>query len=176
MAKVYDALKRLEEERSRDAAILRAGTSLATIESGAPGNPARRWMRWPWSTARPAEAQPRADESPGLSPSADVARLSGTIEQLRDELSQVRQELVHAVDSRAVEVLAQERGTRQELSEIEQRVLSGLGSHVDQLGSDLDRRVLAAVDQLAGRIERLQARQSLLIGLIAAALLLSVLR
>jgi hypothetical protein len=174
MAKVYDALKRLEEERSREAAALRPSVVVVPAAGPAARQPAQGWLRWPWGGR--ADGPQRVEPAPPVPPSADLARVSGAIDQLRAELPQVRQDLLHAVDSRLADVIAQERDTVRALSDIEQRVVQDLGDHFDHLGRELDRRVLGAIDHLATRVERLHARQSALIALVAAVLLLALVR
>lgn len=174
MAKVYDALKRLEQERSKETHAP-AVASVAELEGSAPAQPMSIWRRWFGGAARRADALDRRSDARLHGPSEDFARVLGALDEIKEQLPRVGQDLLQAVDSRLADMAGRERATAMQLSEMEHNILQNLDTRLGEFGKQFDRRALAAVDRLGGRLERLRSRQSLLLGITAAILLLVLL-
>jgi hypothetical protein len=170
MAKVYDALKRLELERSREANAPPVSI-VPKLEAIGPATPRLQKQRWPWSWLNWAGAPLRDVEPDGATDGGDLARIMGALDQLREQ-----QAVLRAMDGRLAELTSREHAAVEKLSEIEQSLRRDLDQHVGALGRMLDRRAAVTADRIAGGVERLQSRQSLLLGIVVALLLGTLLR
>jgi hypothetical protein len=170
MAKVYDALKRLEQERSREANAPPVSI-VPKLEGSWPAKPVSRWRRWPWSWLRSAvEGMPGVEaRAPGAGD--HMTRIMDALDQLREQ-----QDILRAMDGRLAELASREHAAVERLAEIERTLRRDLDQHVGELGRTLDRRAVATADRISGHVERLQSRQSLLLGIVGAVLLMTLLR
>lgn len=170
MAKVYDALKRLEQERSSRETQVPAMAIVAELQRSESARPASLWRRW----SRRGAADPRA-ESRTVAAAADVAQVLSALDEIREQLPRLRQDLVRTVDARLADLAGREPDADPLLSEIEHNILHKLDARFTAFSAEHDRGAQAAVERLAARIERLQARQTLVLVVAAAVLLLTLL-
>jgi len=171
MAKVYDALKRLEQERSREANAAPLVSIVRKLEGSWRAKPESWWRRWPWSWLRGAADRMPGVESRGPGAGDHMTRILDALDQLREQ-----QEVLRAMDGRLAELASREHAAVEKLAAIEQTLRRDLDQHVGELGRTLDRRAVATADRITGRVERLQSRQSLLLGIVGAILLMTLLR